>query len=112
MWAAVSVPLPEGHTVGTQFPSEEPECGREAPLGMSPSSATASVQLTVGHGASSTSPARHWSWDVDEWLSLNLVSRCLQVVSVPESHVVSAGAQRAEPPGITEGGGWTPTSEA
>ena len=66
----------------------------------------------VGHGASSTSPARHWSWDVDEWLSLNLVSRCLQVVSVPESHVVSAGSQRAEPPGITEGGGWTPTSEA
>lgn len=47
MWAAVSVPLPEGHTVGTQFPSEEPECGREAPLDMSPSSATASVQLTV-----------------------------------------------------------------
>lgn len=65
----------------------------------------------VGHGASSASPARHWSWDVDEWLSPKLVSCCLQVVSVPESHVVSADAQRTKPPGVTEGGGWTPASQ-
>lgn len=33
--------------MGTQFPSEEPECGREAPLGVSPASATGRAQLTV-----------------------------------------------------------------